>query len=235
VVAVSSGGADDAPVLELARFESNGALDTSFGTAGVLLLDRGTQDSNSLAQQPDGKILAGAGLLVARVNSDGSLDTTFGTGGFAPVISPASAIVLQSTRRFCCPPAATNANGTLDSSFGHQGGVVTNFSSVGPASTPSDVAIESNGDIIVAGQVGRAPSITNISSPASFALTRYTPIGALDSTFGARGKVVTSFGKTATAGIVAVAIDGEGMLVAVGNVAPTGTTGSIVVARYLTK
>ena len=297
VVAVSSGGADDAPVLELARFESNGALDTSFGTAGVLLLDRGAQDSNSLAQQPDGKILAGAGLLVARVNSDGSLDTTFGTAGFAPVISPASAIVLQSNAQILLPasrynangsvdttfgtlgriaslgpvsPARVqsdgkivaagavtskvilgqlpnmtsitgfgvtryNANGTLDSSFGHQGGVVTDFSSVGPTTIPSDVAIESNGDIIVAGQVGQAHSITNISSPASFALTRYTPTGALDSTFGTAGKVVISFGKTATAGIVAVAIDGEGMLVAAGNVAPTGTTGSIVVARYLTK
>ena len=125
-----------------------------------------------------------------------------------------------------------NANGTLDSSFGHQGGVVTDFSSVGPVTTPSDVAIESNGDIIVAGQAGQPLSI---SSPASFALVRYTPTGALDSTFGAGGNVVTNFAKTATAGIVAVAIDGEGMLVAAGNVAPTGTTGSIVVARYLTK
>ena len=95
--------------------------------------------------------------------------------------------------------------------------------------------IESKSDIIVAGQVGQAHSITNISSPASFALTRHTPTVALHSTFGTGGKVVTSFGKTATAGIVAVAIDREGMLVAAGNVAPTGTTGSIVVARYLTK
>ena len=297
VVAVSSGGADDAPVLELARFESNGALDTSFGTAGVLLLDRGAQDSNSIAQQPDGKILVGGGLLVARVNSDGSLDTTFGTGGFAPVISAASAIVLQSNGQILLPasrynangsvdatfgtlgriaslgpvsPARVqsdgkivaagavtskvilgqlpnmtsitgfgvtryNANGTLDNSFGHQGGVVTDFSSVGPVTTPSDVAIESNGDIIVAGQAGQPLSVTSISSPASFALARYTPTGALDSTFGTGGKVVTSFGKTATAEIVAVAIDGEGRLVAAGNVATTGTTGSIVVARYLTK
>ena len=95
--------------------------------------------------------------------------------------------------------------------------------------------LKSNGDIIVAGQAGQPFSVTSISSPASFALARFTPTGALDSTFGTGGKVVTSFGKTATAGIVAVAIDGEGRLVAAGNVATTGTTGSIVVARYLTK
>jgi hypothetical protein len=35
-----------------------------------------------------------------------------------------------------------NANGTLDNGFGHQGGVVTDLSSVGPVTTPSDVAIE---------------------------------------------------------------------------------------------
>ena len=81
--------------------------------------------------------------------------------------------------------------------------------------------------------MGQAPSTTNISSPASFRPD--APIGALDSTFGTGGKVVTSFDKTATAGILAVTIDGEGMLVAAGNVASTGTTGSIVVARYLTK
>ena len=297
VVAVSSGGADDAPVLELARFESNGALDTSFGTAGILLLVRGQQDSSSIAQQPDGKILVGGGSLLARVNSDGSLDNTFGTGGLAPVISPATAIALQTNGQIVLPashynangsvdttfgtlgriaslgpvsPARVqsdgkivaagtvtskvilgqlpnitnvtgfgvsryNANGSLDLSFGHQGGVVTDFSSVGPVTTASDLAIESNGDIIVAGQAGQPFSITSISSPASFALARYTPTGALDSGFGAGGKLVTSFGKTATAGIVAVAIDSEGRLVAAGNVAPTGTTGSIVVARYLTK
>jgi predicted enzyme related to lactoylglutathione lyase len=83
--------------------------------------------------------------------------------------------------------------------------------------------------------VGQAHSITNISSPASFALTALYADQSARQYVGTGGEVVTSFGKTATVGIVAVAIDGEGMLVAAGNVALTGTTGSIVVARYLTK
>jgi Domain of unknown function (DUF5122) beta-propeller len=36
---------------------------------------------DSLAVQPDGKILAGGGLGLARVNPGGTLDTTFGTAG----------------------------------------------------------------------------------------------------------------------------------------------------------
>jgi uncharacterized delta-60 repeat protein len=297
VVALSSGGADAAPLLALARFEANGALDTGFGTSGILVLAGLVPDSSAIAQQPDGKILVGGGLLMARVNSDGSLDTTFGNGGFAAVITTPSSITLQSDGKILLPasrysakgsvdttfgtlgrivslgpvsparvqgdgkivaagtitskvilgqgPTLTNVTGfgltrysptgTLDGSFGHQGGAVTDFSNVGPVTTASDLAIESNGDIVVAGQAGQPPSGIGISSPASFALARYTPTGALDITFGSGGKLVTSFGKNATASIAALAVDGEGRLVAVGTVSPAGTTGSIVVARYLTK
>jgi uncharacterized delta-60 repeat protein len=297
VVAVSSGGADAAPLLALARFEANGTLDTGFGTSGILVLADLVPDSSAIAQQPDGKILVGGGLLMARVDSDGGLDTTFGTGGFEPVISTASAITLQSNGQILLPASRYNANGsvdttfgtlghlvslgpvsparvqtdgkivaagtitskvnlgqgptltnvtgfgltrynlngTLDASFGHQGGAVTDFGSVGPAATASDLLVESNGDIVVAGQAGQPPSITGISSPASFALARYTPTGALDNTFGSGGKVITSFGKNASGGITALAIDSDGRLLAAGTVAPAGTTGSIVVARYLSK
>jgi uncharacterized delta-60 repeat protein len=295
VVAVSSGGADDAPVLELARFEGDGMLDTSFGNAGVLQLARGASDSSAIAQQPDGKILVGGGFLVARVNSGGSLDTAFGSNGFMPAISEASAISLRPDGQILLPASSYNANGTvdtsfgilgriatlgpvsparvqsngkivaagavtskvilgqlpnatvvtgfgltrynsngsLDTSFGHQGGVVTDFSSIAPSVTPSDMAIETNDNIIVAGQAAQL-NLTALPAPAVFALARYTPTGALDSTFGRGGKVVTSFGTNATAGIAAVAIDSEGRLVAAGNVAAGSNPGSIAVARYLT-
>jgi uncharacterized delta-60 repeat protein len=296
VVAVSSGGADDAPVLELARFEANGMLDTSFGSAGVLQLARGATDSRAIAQQPDGKILVGGGFLVARVNSDGSLDTAFGSNGFMPAISEASAISLRANGQILLPASSYNANGTvdtsfgilgriatlgpvsparvqsngkivaagavtskvmlgqlpnatvvtgfgltrynsngsLDTSFGHQGGVVTDFSSIAPSLTPSDMAIETNGNIIVAGQAVQLNSTAFLPTPGVFALARYTPTGALDSTFGTGGKVVTSFGTNAMAGIAAVAIDSEGRLVAAGNVASGSNPRSIAVARYLT-
>ena len=208
VVAVSSGGADDAPVLELARFESNGALDTSFGTAGVLLLDRGAQDSNSLAQQPDGKILAGAGLLVARVNSDGSLDTTFGTAGFAPVISPASAIVLQSNAQILLPASRYNANGSVDTTFGTLGRIA----SLGPV---SPARVQSDGKIVAAGAVtskvilGQLPNMTSITG---FGVTRYNANGTLDSSFGHQGGVVTDFssvGPGTTPSDVAIESNGD--------------------------
>jgi uncharacterized delta-60 repeat protein len=78
-------------VLTVARYNSDGSLDTSFGTGGYNATTLGSNDFiNSIAIQPDGKILAGGSVnidgiinfVIARYNPDGSLDATFGTGGF---------------------------------------------------------------------------------------------------------------------------------------------------------
>ena len=77
----------------LARYNSNGSLDTSFGSGGKITIDfGGTQDQAlGIALQPNGKIiLVGSRLdistsnrdwALARYNSNGSLDTSFGSGG----------------------------------------------------------------------------------------------------------------------------------------------------------
>jgi len=82
--------------LALARLNSNGALDTTFGGTGIVITDFGADESiNDLVIQPDGKIMLGgkthsldpndtvskSDFLLARYNSDGSLDTTFGANG----------------------------------------------------------------------------------------------------------------------------------------------------------
>jgi len=70
----------------LARYNSNGTLDTTFGTGGkVTTKFDGLDSAEDLVLQPDGKIIAvgdgGGAFASARYNSDGSLDATFGTGG----------------------------------------------------------------------------------------------------------------------------------------------------------
>lgn len=65
----------------VARYNTNGSLDTSFGGGGVVVTpDIGS--AYSVAIQADGKIVvAGGGFAVVRYNPNGSLDTTFnGTG-----------------------------------------------------------------------------------------------------------------------------------------------------------
>src|SRR5439155_8699659 len=105
VAGVSTGGGT--MDFALARYDSDGALDTTFGSGGRVVTDLGGNGGNggndeafALVVQPDGRLVAAgastaAGSLdfdfaLARYNTDGTLDATFGTAGqvvtdFAPV------------------------------------------------------------------------------------------------------------------------------------------------------
>ena len=70
---------------------------------------------------------------------------------------------------------------------------------------------------------------------ADFALSRYTPVGAIDTSFGSGGKVTTAFGAN-EAGIYALALQSDGKIVAAGSSQQNpqgGQVGGLVVARYL--
>src|SRR5262249_647853 len=76
----------------VARYTSDGLLDTSFGTGGMTQIDFGSccQSANKILMQPNGKIItvgfadtesSDSDFLLARLTSDGSLDSTFGVDG----------------------------------------------------------------------------------------------------------------------------------------------------------
>src|SRR5829696_6302906 len=95
--------------------------------------------------------------------------------------------------------ARLNADGTLDSSFGTAGKVVTDL---GTASTPNAVAIEGDGKIVVAGSIAGPSGL-------AFLVARYSDSGALDTTFGSGGVVVTELGRPAAARALAIQADGK--------------------------
>ena len=73
-----------------------------------------------------------------------------------------------------------NTDGTMDNSFSQDGKVFTDFESA--YEYARSLAIQQDGKIIVAG-----------NSNTFFALARYNPDGAIDSSFGQYGKVTTDF------------------------------------------
>jgi uncharacterized delta-60 repeat protein len=86
----------------LCRLNTDGSLDTSYGTDGInTISDVNRGYPLVLKLQPDGKaIAAGAmnaeSLAILRYNEDGSLDTTFGTGGRVYFnLSPSSLELVQ--------------------------------------------------------------------------------------------------------------------------------------------
>lgn len=83
------------------------------------------------------------------------------------------------------------ADGTLDTSFGSEGKVISIF---GPySSSINGVAIQADGKIVAVGQTS-----INACNPDNcnwdFAVARYNPDGSPDMTFGVEGKTVISFG-----------------------------------------
>jgi uncharacterized delta-60 repeat protein/uncharacterized repeat protein (TIGR01451 family) len=197
----------------LARYNSNGSLDTSFGTGGLATTDfAGSADyGRALALQSDGKIVvagrAGTGgdddFALARYTISGTLDASFGTGGlvttdFAGEDDRAYGLALQPDGKILAAGYAHTApvqddfalarytiSGTLDTTFGTDGIVTTTFS--GEDDRGYGLALQPDGKIVVAGYAYAGLARDD------FALARYTITGTLDTTFGTGGLVTTSF------------------------------------------
>jgi uncharacterized delta-60 repeat protein len=240
LVAATSEGSG---VQSFGRLLPNGQPDSTFGANGVAPL---VASAHALALQPGGQILVlsgpfGGGGTASRYNTNGSVDTTFSGSGQAPGFGSEGGItVINSTGKFIVvgslihSPSLTFdddvsgfllvrylSNGVIDSSFGKDGVVVTPFPG-NVSSSALSVAIQSNGDIVAAGQTA-----TTASGPSDFALARYTTNGALDPTFGHGGFVSTSFGSS-QASVNTVLIQTDGKILAVGN-----SNGETTIARYL--
>jgi uncharacterized delta-60 repeat protein len=201
----------------LARYNSDGSLDSSFGSGGRVLTDFGAFDfANTLIVQRDGKLVAGGlsfgetandVLALARYNQDGSLDATFGSdgrllmsslsvpcciGGNELVAEPggklvATAISFDAEENRVPTLVRLNPDGSLDASFG-SGGVVTDFTGEAQLGSLGALVLQPDGKLVVAGQ---SFEFSANGFTDSIFLARFNPNGTLDSTFGSDGRVST--------------------------------------------
>ena len=236
--------------LPSAALAQPGSLDTSFSGDG-----RATTDFSpgaicaAVAIQADGKIVVGGTsawnsrnpmFALVRYNADGTLDTTFGGDGrvttdFTPtedgvygvaiqadgkIVASGDAGVRSTDSRFAV--ARYNADGTLDTSFGGDGKVTTEFT---PRDDPvAGLVIQTDGKILLSGGAG-----WNSFNPR-IALARFNSDGTLDTTFGGDGRVTTDVTK-GDEYANAVAVQADGKIVA-GGFAPQAGSGSFALVRY---
>jgi uncharacterized delta-60 repeat protein len=174
---VSSPPTHTAPWLDVARFNTNGTMDTNFWNGRIFSVD--SRDVPAIAVQPDGKSLL-AGL---RLNSDGSPDTTFnhGTNGIhmdtAP-IAPTS-IAMQADGKVLIAGQFNKVNGVGRTNFARLNTNGTLDTAFAPSVQPfvNCMAAQPDGKIVIGGQffsvngVGR----TNIA--------RLNRNGSVDTTF----------------------------------------------------
>ena len=240
-----SGSSDDFAV---GRFHPDGSLDTTFGTGGWTVTPAGGNDNVfDLVVQSDNKIiLVGSSFngnqdfAVVRYDADGGLDASFGAGGkatidFGGMEDWATSAALQADGKIVVTGVAGigssqdtalvryNPDGTLDSTFGTGGKVVT---SVAPSYDQGlAVAILPDGKILVGG------TATAVSDNYDFALLRYNPNGTLDSGFGTGGIVTTPIGVSADiANAMVVQPDGK---IVLGGQSIVGSYYDFALARYL--
>lgn len=184
---------------KLARYNPDGTLDTGFGVGGIVTTNFGAGSfAFGLALQPDGKIVA-AGTVFVDFSSDDSSDTDFGLARY-------------------------NADGSLDTSFGTGGKVLTDFD--GFNDDALDVFLQPDGKIVAAG------SAKNPANFYDFALARYLPNGALDTGFGVAGKVRTDFGAQNFDRAHAAVLQPDGKIVAAGFASLAFGDTRYAVARY---
>jgi uncharacterized delta-60 repeat protein len=257
IVAAGFANLDGAHDFALVRYNSNGTLDASFGTGGKVttaFLSQGFSEAqaNSVAVQPDGRIVAAGNAMVggafdfalARYNSNGTLDASFGTGGrvttdFAGANDQAESVAVQPDGRIIAAGAAGlfinrgfdfalaryNSNGTLDTSFGTSGKVTTDFAGANDVpSEPSAIALQGDGKIVVVGQ-------TFVGGFSDFALVCFNSNGTLDASFGTGGKVTTNFASADDVPF-SVAVQPDGNIVVAGGATINGRA-DFALARYV--
>lgn len=186
----------------VARYNSDGTLDTAFGTNGRFEINIGSNSVSSYSidgiysvkLQSNGKIILGGytdaqntvevdNFCLVRLNADGSLDTTFGT------------------------------NGKVITSFGNNTGV-------------SSLIVTTNDEIIAGGIVN-----FNSNSATKIGLAKYDINGNLNVTFGNNGKVITQINSTAMVDTIwDMALQPDNKIVAAGY--SVGSTVDAVLLRY---
>lgn len=241
----SFGGTFQQPTI--ARYNSNGSLDTSFGNQGsVIAPSQPGGQIYDVAIQTDGKIVASVSVYgeniaytVLRYNSNGSLDESFGVAGTVTVKvgtmrDIARGLAIQMDGKIIVSGFSydsggyggaslirLNSDGSLDANFGVGGKVITTDQN--HSGTVSSMALQPDGKIIIAGEgYIQIPGNSNV-----FFLNRYNSDGSLDSSFGDGGTVYTIFASQGYANANAVAVQSDGKIVAAGY-----SDGSYAFARY---
>lgn len=218
------------------RHNYDGSIDSSFGNNGIVRTEmlEGYGEIKKLLIKSDGKILAAGRVVLmtfdeipalVQYNTDGSLDSSFGDNGkverYIENIETITDIALTKDGKIIATGEPTSfgnsdfallrffPNGTLDSSFGTNGVIITDFDNSDDVSY--SLSVQSDNAIVLAGySYKRQPA-----SKTKFALAKYGVNGALDSSFGVNGKVITAI-DTITALATNITLETDGNLIVSG-------------------
>jgi uncharacterized delta-60 repeat protein len=239
----------------LARYNSDGSLDQSFGSGGKLKthfpgVDNTGSSATSVALQSDGKLVVGGyhkqsdrtphEFALARYDSSGTLDSAFGQAGKVMTRlglgdAYSFSIALQSNGRIVL---AGYSETTLDHDFSlvgytANGTLDSTFGNGGLVTTDFSGATDDIAYAMTMQSDGKlvVAGRTGEYPENDFAVARYNSDGQLDQTFGVGGKVVSDFSSIDQA--YGIALQSNGRIVLAGVAFPNSANFDFTVARYL--
>lgn len=234
----------------VARYDTDGSLDSSLNTTGMLHIDFNATDdfaSGIAYRAADEKIIiggytfngAGFEFALAQYNSDGTPDNNFGMNGKvttalgATDFGKALAIQddgkillaghsLQTSNEFAI--VRYNTDGTLDSTFNTDGKVTTPFGANSAIATC--MTIQPDNKIVIAGQVSNDSTLR-----WEIALARYHSDGSLDTSFDGDGQIINPNGNMDNT-INAIALQSDGKIIVAGYAGTSPSNNNFLLARY---
>ncbi len=240
--------------LALAAFTATGTLDTGFGTSGstVTTIAGGgaqitalTLDGSNIVAAGDFNSSTGGNALVMRYTSAGALDSGFNSGtplslmlgdGGSPYSGAQSVLVQSATHEVviggygtfvnvgCMTLARVTSAGALDTTFGSSGQA---HLCANDDSTAYGIAQSSDGYIYAAGN-----GFINSSTLNQVALGRFSTDGAVDTSFGTSGLVLSDAAGTGhSSDAQAMVLDGTNPVIA--GQAYDGTNNYFALERFV--
>lgn len=203
--------------LYLAQYNSNGSLDTTFGTNGRRNIDVGPSITTTVGNAiytSDNKILivtnsylSDGDFNIIKTNKFGDLETSFGTNGIVTldgvnndlegkIALRADGKIILSGNSNSNPASGSykqhvlmllNPDGTLDTTFGTNGKIFTNFA-VNNSQQIKNLMLLNDDSILISGSI-----YTNNQTGNDGFVAKYNATGQLDSLFGTNGVSTVSF------------------------------------------
>ena len=247
ILAVGGTVRDGYYTITLARFESDGSPDATFGSGGVVTtpLGDGNDLAFAMALQPDGRFLVAGEVdgdaattmkgdaLVLRYLADGTLDPSFGDGGvvrtsFGPQRDIATSVLYQPNGKVVIA-GVTYLNHVMRfalARFENDGAPDPTFGTAGKVTTAlrtsdsiSSAALQPDGKIVVG---GTSSTVVN-TADWDVAFARYRADGTLDAGFGTNGVFITDLGASLS-GINDLVLQPDGKIIGVGSRVPSASS-----------
>lgn len=233
----------------LARYNTNGSPDITFGVGGKVITTISDRDDyiNSIAVQADGKIVVGGSggpgqdyFILARYSQNGTLDNSFDGDGivfttFGTQIQHLRRIVIQPDGKIVSAGVARlganyddialtrhHSNGSPDNSFDGDGKLNTDFG--GSFDNVSSMILQPDGKIVIGGDTRDLASTYN-----NFLIARYNNNGTPDNNFNGTGHVSSVF-YGGQSGISSMKLMDNGHLVVAGR---DESQNGLVLAKFL--